>query len=119
MTKQIKKKMAGWTLALATILFGGIIYYFITLSHYIPSEDLYNFPVPKNAKLLKEGELGKSYYWSAASEVNGIPFGYELALKANGWKKGERDGTSVLYTKGNQKIDLSSSTKYLDILKSK
>ncbi|WP_281251490.1 hypothetical protein [Paenisporosarcina indica] len=34
-----------------------------------------------------------------ASEENGIPLGYELALQANGWNKGEREGASVYYTK--------------------
>ncbi|MET3322652.1 UNVERIFIED_ORG: hypothetical protein ABIC97_005800 [Peribacillus simplex] len=111
------KKMVGWTLTLATLLIGGVIYYFITLSLYEPSRDSFDFPVPKNAELVQENEQGKSYDWSKASEENGIPFGYELVLKANGWKKGEREGASVFYTKGNQKIDLISTTKHLNILK--
>lgn len=117
MAKQVKKKMVSWTIALATPLFGGVIYYFILQSLYLPSEDLFNFPVPRNAELIQENEKEISYDWSAASEENGIPFGYELVLKANGWKKGEREGASVLYTKGNKKIDLISTTKHLNILK--
>ncbi|MBT2605030.1 hypothetical protein J7E55_18720 [Bacillus sp. ISL-53] len=111
------KKMVGWTLTLATLLIGGVIYYFITLSLYEPSKDAFDFPVPKNAELVQENVKGKSYDWSKASEENGIPFGYELVLKSNGWKKGEREGASVFYTKGNHKIDLISTTKHLDILK--
>ncbi|WP_260398848.1 hypothetical protein [Peribacillus simplex] len=39
---------------------GGIIYYFINLSLYETTEGLYEFPVPKNAKLVLENELGKN-----------------------------------------------------------
>ena len=113
------KKTVGRTLALTTLLMGGAIYYFITVSLYEPSEDLFDFPVPKNAELVQENIYGKSYDWSPTSEENGIPFGYELAIKANGWKKGERDGASIYYTKGTNKIDLISSTKHLNILKVK
>ncbi|MGN1400995.1 MAG: hypothetical protein ACI4XL_05780 [Bacillus sp. (in: firmicutes)] len=111
------KKLVGWTLTLATLLICGVIYYFITYFLYEPSKDLFGFPVPRNAELIEESELGKSYEWSKASEENGIPFGYELVLKANGWKKGEREGASVIYTKGKHRIDLISSTKQLYILK--
>ncbi|MRX71828.1 hypothetical protein GJU40_06515 [Bacillus lacus] len=117
MANQVRKKMIGWTIALAMPLLGGVIYYFILLALYLPSEDLFNFPVPRYAELIQENEIGKSYDWSAASEDKGIPFGYELVLKINGWKKGEREGASVIYTKGNKKIDLISSTKHLNILK--
>lgn len=113
------KKSIGRTLAFAALLISGVSYFFITLSLYEPSEDLYNFPIPKNAVLVEENVKGKSYDWSPTSEENGIPFGYEIALKTNGWKKGERDGASVYYTKGNKKIDLISSTKHLNILKVK
>lgn len=74
MAKQIKKKMVSWTIALATPLFRGVIYYFILQSLYLPSEDLFNFPVPRNAELIQENEKEISYGWSAASEENGIPF---------------------------------------------
>lgn len=84
--------MVGWTLTLATRLIGRFIYYFIPLSLYEPLKDLFDSPIPKNAELVQESEQGKSYDWSNASKENGIPFGYELVLKANGWKKGEREG---------------------------
>ena len=111
------KKTIGWTLALTMLLIGGAIYYFITVSLYEPSKELYNFPIPKNAEFVQESSRGKSYDWSPASEESGIPLGYELAIKVNGWKKGERKGASVYYTKGTKKIDLISSTKHLNILK--
>ena len=99
------------------LLIGGAIYYFITVSLYKPSKELYNFRIPKNAELVQENSRGKSYDWSPTSEESGIPFGYKLAIKVSGWKKGERDGASVYYTKGTKKIDLISSTKHLNILK--
>lgn len=112
----MKKKM-GWALALAALLMSGAAYYFITLSLYEPTEDLYGFPVPKNAELVEESGHGHNYEWSRASEEKGIPYEYELALKKHGWKKGEREGASVYYTRGNDKINLISTTKQLDILK--
>jgi hypothetical protein len=115
MTKKSKKKMAGWSIALAAPFLGGVIYYFSLFLLYLPAEDLHSFPVPRYAELVGENESGKSYDWHRASEEDGIPFRYELALKAYGWKKGEREGASVVYTKGNHKIDLVSFTKHISI----
>lgn len=110
------KKKVGWSIALVSLLVGvGVATYFITF--YESSENLYGFPVPKNAKLIQKSEQAESYDWSKASEEDGVPFGYEIALKANGWTKGEREGASVLYIKGNDKIDLVSTTKRLDVIK--
>lgn len=111
------KKTIGWTLALTMLLIVGAIYYSITVSLYEPSKELYNFPIPKNAELVQGNSREKSYDWSPASEENGIPLGYELAIKVNGWKKGEREGALVYYTKGTKKIGLFSFTKHLNILK--
>ncbi|MEW4306007.1 hypothetical protein [Rossellomorea marisflavi] len=106
------------SLATATALIAaGPLYYFITLALYEPSEDLYHFPVPTHAKLVGENEPGHQYDWSRASEENGIFYGYEMVLKANGWEKGEREGASVYYTKGDHTIDLMSASKHLEILK--
>ncbi|MDM5358906.1 hypothetical protein [Peribacillus sp. ACCC06369] len=98
---------------------GGIIYYFITMSQYNTTEDLYGFPVPRNAELVHINEQGKRYNWSRATEENGIPYRYELALKADGWKKGESEGASVFYKKGNNTIDLITTTSQLEILRVK
>ncbi|MGE7683982.1 hypothetical protein [Bacillus simplex] len=73
--------------------------------------------MPRYAELIKTNEQGKRYAWSRISEENGIPYGYVLALKTNGWKKEEREGTSVFYTKGNNKIDLITTTNQLEILR--
>jgi hypothetical protein len=115
----IKKKI-GWKIALVILVIGiGIGYYFIALSLYEPSDELYGFPIPKKSEYVQESEKSKSYDWSRASEEHGIPFDYEVALKGNGWKKGEREGASVLYTKGDHTIDLVCTTKRLDIIKVK
>ncbi|WP_210467930.1 hypothetical protein [Sporosarcina sp. 6E9] len=106
-------------LVLIVLLIGGLIYYFLAVSQYEPSQELYEFPIPKNAELIQKSSYGISYDWSLASEEHGIPYGYKWAIKANGWKEGEREGASVHYTKGNRKIDLISSTKHLNILKVK
>lgn len=111
------KKKVGWLLAIAVLLLSGVAYYFVTLSLYEPNEELYGFPVPTHAEQVGESSVGKNYEWSKATDEYGIPYGYELALKKNGWKKGEREGASVYYTKGNHKIDLISMTGTLDILR--
>ncbi|MCY8939729.1 hypothetical protein [Peribacillus frigoritolerans] len=98
---------------------GAIIYYSISISLYTATEDLNEFPIPKNAKLVQLNEQGNRYEWSRASEEDGIPNGYAMALKANGWKKGKSEGASVLYMKGNNKIDLITTTKQLEILRVK
>ncbi|MED3987412.1 hypothetical protein P4646_25825 [Peribacillus simplex] len=88
----MKKKNSGaLTIAALLIIGGAIIYYFIS-SSYTTTEDLYEFPVPRYAELIKTNEQGISYAWSRVSEENGIPYGYVLALKTNGWKKEEREG---------------------------
>lgn len=111
------KKILGATLLL--LLVAGGIFYVTTFFAYETSENFFGFPIPKNAQLVSENASAKSYEWSNASEENGIPFGYELVLKANDWKKGEREGASVIYTKGNHEIDLISTTKQLNIVKVK
>ncbi len=112
----MKKMISGALIIAALLIIGGaIIYYFISFSYTTP-EDLYEFPVPRNAELVQINDQGNRYEWSKASEENGIPYGYELALKANGWKKGKSEGASVFYTKGNNTIDLLTTTKQLEIL---
>ncbi|MFJ5749237.1 hypothetical protein ACIQX3_19705 [Peribacillus frigoritolerans] len=72
------KKKISCALTLAAFLIGGaIIYYSISISLYTATEDLNEFPVPKNAEL------------------------------------------AVLYMKGNNKIDLITTTKQLEILRVK
>ncbi|CAH0169013.1 MULTISPECIES: hypothetical protein [Bacillaceae] len=113
----MKKRISGaLTIAALSIIGGAIIYYFIS-SSYTTTEDLYEFPVPRKAELVQINEQGNRYEWSRASEENGIPYGYDLALKANGWKKGKSEGASVFYTKGNNTIDLLTTTNQLEILR--
>lgn len=112
------KKTIGWTLALTTLLIGGAIYYFITVSLYEPSEDLFDFPIPKKAELVKENEHAVIYDWSSASEENGIPFGYKLVIKANGWERVESSDidASPHYSKGNHQINVLSLRKQLTLI---
>ncbi|MCK1983104.1 MULTISPECIES: hypothetical protein [Peribacillus] len=115
------KNIISGALTIAALLIiggGAIIYYFISSSYTTP-QGLYEFPVPRNAELVQINEQGNRYEWSRASEENGIPNGYDLVLKASGWKKGEREGASVFYTKGNNTIDLLTTTKQLEILRVK
>ena len=107
-------------LTLAAFLIGGaIIYYSISISLYTATKDLNEFPAPKNAELVQLNEQGNRFEWSRASEENGIPYGYAIALNTNSWKKGKSEGASILYMKGNNKIDLITTTKQLEILRVK
>ena len=97
----------------------GFLYYYFANSQYELAEDLYEFPVPKGAIPIQTEvtDNRKSYHWSAASGDNGIPLSYKLILKKNGWDQGQIDGTNVVYTKGQQQINLSTATDYLSIAK--
>lgn len=109
----IKKKFR-WAIAILVIILGIIL--ISSNSNYEITENLYGFPIPITAELVQESERVKSYNWSRASEENGIPLDYEIVLKLNGWKKGEREGANVLYTKGNHTINLASYHKVIDIM---
>jgi hypothetical protein len=53
------KKKISCALTLAAFLIGGaIIYYSISISLYTATEDLNEFPVPKNAELVQLNEQG-------------------------------------------------------------
>lgn len=106
----------GWVLGI--VLFSGLFFYFTTFFSYeASSAALSGFPVPKSAILTEENEVAKLYEWNRASEENGIPLGYEVVLKANGWEKGSRQGASVRYTKGQEQIDVISATNRLILIR--
>ncbi|MED3939119.1 hypothetical protein [Priestia megaterium] len=107
------------TAVLAILLIGAAIFYFVTFFAYIPSSKFFNFPVPKNAKLVKGKERVNIYDWSKASEENGLPSGYKLVIKSKGWKERNREGASTYYEKGNKIIDLISQTDKLTLIKDK
>ncbi|MBN6887292.1 hypothetical protein ACUXCC_002316 [Cytobacillus horneckiae] len=100
---------------LAIVLIGGLIFYFTTFFVYQQSEKFFGFPIPKNAELVSEKGLINIYDWSRASEENGIPFDYELVIKAKGWKFVDREGASTYYEKEGYRIDLISTTDHLEI----
>lgn len=110
-------KIFGWVLAV--LVFIGVGLYSTTVFAYHSSKELFNFPVPKHAELIEENTNCKTYEWSHASEENGIPVAYELVLKVNGWEKGESEGSSVYYIKGNHQIDVISNTDLLTLRKIK
>lgn len=102
--------LLGFTVAIT--LFSSTLF-----NQYKPDSSLYGFPIPNQAVLVKEHDTGKNFEWSRASEENGIPFDYEMTLKLRGWKKGNREGAAVVYTKDQQVITLISQTDILDVLK--
>lgn len=110
----MKKKLA-WPGAFFMLLFGFL--YVSTFYAYEPAEKLAGFPEPVFAELAEDKETAKLYYWNGASEENGIPFGYEVVIRASGWKKGVREGASVNYFKGDEQVDVISSTNRLILIK--
>ncbi|PGK51955.1 hypothetical protein CN918_29635 [Priestia megaterium] len=97
----------------------GFSYSLYNAKAYVSDSPIYHFPVPKNAVVIKKGKDFVTYKWSRASEENGIPYGYRTALKKKGWLEGEREGASVGYSKGKHEVELISTTKQLDIVKTK
>lgn len=110
------KRLVNWLLPM-TLVVGGSLYLSTFFSY--RTSDFYNFPIPKSAELLQESEDAKIYDWSRATEEKGIPFGYEVVLKVNGWEKREIEGASVFYTKRNHQINVIPQTKQLTIRKMK
>ncbi|WP_261384240.1 hypothetical protein [Planococcus sp. CPCC 101016] len=110
------KRKAGLAI-LALILMASGIFYYTTFFSYQASEAFSGFPIPKKAELLEENQDARIYNWKKASEENGIPLGYELVLKLNGWDKQEREGASVSYTKGEKHIDVISQVQLLTLRK--
>ncbi|TWT27214.1 hypothetical protein [Planomicrobium sp. CPCC 101110] len=98
--------------AASLLLISGIFCYTIFFS-YQPSEEVSDFPVPKKAELIEANRHARTYNWAPASEENGIPFGYKIVLKVNGWEEQEREGASVIYTKGDKQVDVISQTQLL------
>ena len=101
---------------LLSFLFVAILYYWISVSSYQTSEDLNNFPYPKDAELVYQTDKVYGYDWGKASFENGIPLGYKLVIKQNGWKKVGQEGGNTTYIKGNYKINLLSHRDYIEII---
>ncbi|MFJ7981530.1 hypothetical protein ACIQ1D_14725 [Lysinibacillus xylanilyticus] len=109
-------KIFGAVVIFVLVVFG-ISYYFIAKSQYDLAEEFNYFPMPKNATLTEETELGRRYNWSAVSGENGIPLTYRLIIATNGWKAIETDGNVSIYKKDNIKIKITFSTDELGIFK--
>ncbi|WP_050614536.1 hypothetical protein [Bacillus testis] len=110
-----KKRFIKSSIFLLIFLFLGILYFWISISSYQTAEDLYDFPIPKNAQLVYKKEKVSGYEWDKSSFENGIPFSYKIVIKQNGWKEEEREGGNTTYTKGESKINLLSDTDYIEI----
>lgn len=111
--------MKRFLIFLASIALIGCVFYIINLALYQPEKEFFDFPVPKSAKLVKETEHSNIYKWSKASEENGIPIGYRLILKKDGWKPVDKEGALTHYKKDTFKVDLISTKGQLSITRDK
>lgn len=103
--------------ALLLIAFcGWIIFfiYYVTLDHRFEAvDDLYRFPVPKKAELVRETDRLKDYYWDA-STGDGIPFAYRLMIRKSGWRAVD-DVEGLVYEKSGYYVSFSPATDYFYI----
>ncbi|MFT8362722.1 MAG: hypothetical protein ABF608_06030 [Sporolactobacillus sp.] len=69
-------------------------------------------PIPRSATVTKVDEKhdAEFYHWSSASEENGLPGPYMVALKMWGWHKEGQSGALNLYEKGSQVVEILSFT---------
>ncbi|RDZ16224.1 hypothetical protein C3744_06755 [Priestia megaterium] len=103
----IKRSKKGFAIAIIALLF--IAYFKLA---YIQSPDVENFPVPREANLVKttvgEDHITEKYKWFIASETGSIPPWYEVTIWLWGWRKGETMGANQVYKKGSKEVDLST-----------
>jgi hypothetical protein len=92
-----------------------LLIYFYGLYHSSPLSG--DFPVPVSAKLSESSndKAFEEYSWSLASEEDGLPAAYLLAIRLWGWKKVDQMGALTTYEKNGKKLDVISQTDYLFI----
>lgn len=91
------------------------LYIGYTFLSYEPIEGFGNFPIPKNANLIKSEEDFRAYSWSGASETDGIPLSYKWKLQLEDWKVIDQEGSATVYQKDNTSILLVCQNDYLSI----
>lgn len=108
----MSKKIFGVVLSFLVLI--GTIFLFIVFFSY-GEQDSTGFPIPKSAELAKSNESTAAYDWPKASEENGIPYFYKLAIQSKGWTLVGQEGASSYYEKDGRRIDLITQTDLLTI----
>ncbi|MFS0782172.1 hypothetical protein [Bacillus sp. 1P06AnD] len=111
-----KKVLIKSSALLFVFLSFGILYNGYSLASYQTATEFYGFPVPKDARLVRETDLSKGFEWKKASFDSGIPISYKKAINHYGWKKVFQEGGITVYTKDKKRISLLTDTDYLEIL---
>ena len=108
----MSKKLIGIILS-AFVLIG----MFFTLTVFYPYQEQAStgFPIPKSAVLIKNTDSVAVYDWPKASEENGIPYFYKLAILSKGWTLAEQEGASQYYEKDGSRVDLITQTDLLTL----
>ncbi|OHR67193.1 hypothetical protein HMPREF3291_11205 [Bacillus sp. HMSC76G11] len=109
--------MKKLVILICTVIAAVLIYFY---GLYQTSNIAEGFPVPVSAKLSESSDekAYEEYSWTLASEENGLPSAYLLAINLWGWKKVDQMGAQTTYEKNGEKIDVVSQTDYLFIAKS-
>ncbi|PLT29082.1 hypothetical protein [Peribacillus deserti] len=68
------------TVSTITVLFLGFRGFYLFKWSHSESGSIKGFPVPKGADLTKDKKSVQEYYWSFASEENGLPEWYEMTI---------------------------------------
>lgn len=106
-----------WSIVGVIIIVGAFIFFNgVSDKQYVIYEDFANFPVPKDAKLMKSDEKVTVFSWSKVSFENGLPLTYETYLMKNGWEK-EMEDTIFIFRKDDQEIQLTTHTDEFTIYK--
>ncbi len=109
-----KKWIIISVLALILIV-AGVVYYTTASAGYQTLEDMNDFPVPKTAELVKDGDHAKSYEWDGVSAANGISKGYQAVIQNRGWEETAREDKTITYKKGDVVLHLTYDDHYIDI----
>lgn len=107
------KKALITLLGIIIVIMAG--YFVLTYISFVQVKEFGGFPIPKDAKVIKEEGNFISYNWSKASEENGIPKKYQKELKKEGWDIEWFEGSATIYKKDDIKVVLICQTDYLSI----
>jgi len=110
------KRLLSVIISLALIIGVGAYYYMNLDNHYYSSQEFYDFPIPKDAKLESESSKEKGFTWEKSTGTD-VPLSYRLMIKKKGWKQVEMDGHNVVYQKDGKFINLTLAPKFISLIK--
>ncbi|MDQ0271387.1 hypothetical protein [Cytobacillus purgationiresistens] len=107
----------AFLIPISILLIFSIAFIGMILFRYESADDLYGFPIPRDAKITKQKEAFYEPDWWAASQEqkDGLPLTYRLRLKLDGWEMKERQGEWAAYVKEEKSLNVISTVDYLSV----